>query len=330
MTRTSLLRALLFGALLAVAGCSGGDDDPAPAMTLYVAGGQFPAIHAFASTAAGNVAPDRLISGASTTLSSPFGIDHDSRTDSVFATTFASVVIYDGASQKTGNIAPSRLVTGASTGFNVANSIAVDEGRDLLYVGGGHGVSVFANARTVTGDVAPARVIAGGATQFSGLERRIHLDAAHDRLYVAVPSGPRVLVFDAVSTKNGDVAPDRVISGASTTFLFPWGLAVDAQRDLVYVGDQGDNSVMVFANASTATGDVAPSRKIQGAATLIAGVSDIFVDEGTDTIYVADADSDAVLVWSAASTRDGDVAPTRSIAGASTGLNYPGGLTVAR
>lgn len=340
MTRTNLLRALPFGILLALAGCSGGDDvNPpiVPAPSLYVTGGQINSVYAFddAGTVTGNVAPDRLISGANTSLANPYGIDHDSRSDSIFVGNWTTnrVVIYDGASTKTGNIAPSRVVAGASTGLAIAHDVAVDETRDLLYVSGGHGVAVFAGARTVNGNVAPVRRIAGPATQLSTIgDLRMHLDATNDRLYVADPdvAPPRVHVFDAVSTKTGDVAPNRTIVGASTTLSYPWGLAVDVGRDLMYVGDQVDNSVTVFANASTATGNVAPVRKIKGPTSTIMGVSDVFVDESQDTIYVTDADSDRVLVWTGASSRTGDVAPTRAVGGAATGFNYPGGVVVAR
>ncbi len=321
---------------VAVAACNGGGGGaaaPTPISKLYVAGGSDPAISAFdsATTADGAVPPDRKITGASTLLGNNYDVDYDAFTDSLYVGTWntAQVLIWDGVSTADGDVAPSRVLAGGTTGIVKAHGVAVDSTRNLLYVSGDQGILVFDNVDTLDGDVAPLHTISGASTTISGGgELRMALDEANDRLYVTdpnrVPDG--VLVFDNVSTLDGDVAPSRVIAGASTNLSYPWGIAIDVGRDLLYIGDQVTNGVYVFANASTADGDIAPTHAITGPTSTIAGVSDTFVDEATDTLYITDADSDRVLVWDNASTVDGDIAPSRAVSG---GFSYPGGLVGA-
>jgi hypothetical protein len=72
----------------------------------------------------------------------------------------------------------------------------------------------------------------------------------------------------------------------------------------------------------TANGDVAPSRRIAGAATLLASPAGMWIDGGE--IFVASSAS--VLVFPVTAT--GNVAPTRQITGSNTGFTSIRGLTV--
>jgi hypothetical protein len=96
-------------------------------------------------------------------------------------------------------------------------------------------------------------------------------------------------------------------------------LAVRPAPEL-YVSSYTGNSIMVFP--LTANGDVAPVRRIAGAATLLSTPAGMWVDNGE--IFVASQAS--VLVFPVTAT--GNVAPTRQITGASTGFTNIRGLTV--
>jgi DNA-binding beta-propeller fold protein YncE len=72
-----------------------------------------------------------------------------------------------------------------------------------------------------------------------------------------------------------------------------------------------------------ATGNIAPSRNITGAATTINCPGGIWLDSSNDSLYVMNAYGNSILVFTA-STANGNVAPARTIAGAATtlGNNY--------
>ena len=192
-----------------------------------------------------------------------------------------------------------------------------------LYVTSGSQNSIlrFDNAFTTTGNISPAATISGAATQLT-TPVYLALDATADRLFVADRSSASILVFDQISTKPGNVAPDRVISGVATNLFVPVQPFLDRSRNLLYVSDDVD--VLVFNNASTANGNVASARDIQPGFS----VGAIFVDSTNDRLFVADSNGDAVDIYDNASTLDGPTAPTRQIKGAATGLANPAGLQI--
>src|SRR5262249_36817472 len=150
---------------------------------------------------------------------------------------------------------------------------ATPEGK--LYVSnlGANSILRFDQALTASGNIVPGATISGGSTRLSG-PAYINLDAGNDRLYVANTNtaDPYILIFDNISTKSGDAAPDRVISGASTTLAAPTDVALDKGRDLLYVAD--GNNIHVFASASSATGDTPPARNLSAAFAVLA----LFID----------------------------------------------------
>ena len=193
-----------------------------------------------------------------------------------------------------------------------------------LYVTSGSQNSIvrFDNAFTTNGNVAPAATISGAATQLA-TPIYLALDGGSDRLFVVDRSSASILVFDQISTKTGNIAPNRVISGISTNLFVPVQPFLDGSRNLLYVSDDVD--VLVFNNASTANGNVASARDIQPGFS----VGAIFVDSTNDRLFVTDPNGNAVNVYDNASTLNGTVAtPSRQIKGAATGLGTPIGLQI--
>jgi hypothetical protein len=192
-----------------------------------------------------------------------------------------------------------------------------------LYVSnaGANSILRFDNAFTTGGNVVPAATISGVATTLLG-PTFLTLDAAADRLYVANRDDVSILVFDNISTKNGNVAPSRTIAGAATTFAAPTDVALDKGRDLLYVADGTD--VLVFDSASTRSGNVAPLHTIGTGLT----VSAIFIDATNNRLFVADQLGNAIAVYDNASTLNGSPVANRKIQGAATHLGQPGGLQI--
>ncbi len=286
----------------------------------------------------GDAAPTSVIGGATNAvIDGSYGVHHDSRGDTLIVGDIntATIRFWDGVSALDGDAAPTRVLTGASTQITSDNAyeVYVDETRDLLYVAYSDGVFVFANAATIDGDVAPVRTITGATTGLVTADRdkRLFVDEVNDRLYVVDGDTATVLVWDAASTVDGDTAPSRTIVGGNTGFNFPWGIAVDVGRDILYVADESADAVFIFDGASSLDGDVAPDRILMGATSTLAGPAGIDVDPISNRLYVSHYPSDAAIsIWDDASTVDGDVAPTRSLTGASTGIDSTADVDVSR
>lgn len=183
----------------------------------------------------------------------------------------------------------------------------------------------FDNAFTASGNATPAATIFGTNTTFSS-PAFMTLDAPNDRLYIADNGDLSVVIYDNISTKNGNVAPNRIIAGPlHTTLIGPTDVSLDKVRNLLYVAD--DQEVVVFASASSATGDVTPARVLT--TTFALGVAAVFIDASNDRLYAADPTGNAIAVFDNASTlATGTVTPNRTIQGASTLLGTPSGIQI--
>jgi hypothetical protein len=135
---------------------------------------------------------------------------------------------------------------------------------------------------------------------------------------------------------NGAVSPTSTIKAPSDFFFN--GLAVDGAGN-VYVGSAPDNSgnggIEILVYAPGANGTATPTRTISGAATGLEvlgsnSINAIAVD-GAGNIYVSaqttlgQADL-GISIFS--STANGNVAPTRVIAGSATNIQIPGQIAV--
>jgi hypothetical protein len=178
----------------------------------------------------------------------------------------------------------------------------------------------FDQAFTASGNIVPGAVIRGTKTSLNAPDF-IFLDAAADRLFVANNADISILIFDNISTKTGDVLPERLISGSNTTLSTPTDVSVDKGRDLLYVAD--DLDIHVFASASTATGNIAPARNLSPGFS----VSAIFIDGANDRLYAASQAGNAITVYDSASTlASGPITASRTIQGAATHLAGPSGI----
>jgi len=279
-----------------------------------------------AFTANGDASPAATISGANTTLNGPSFMTLDAAADRLYVanTGDLSVVIFDGVSTKTGivNIAPTRTIAGVQTGLLQPSDVALDKGRDMLYVADDIDIFVFnsASSAATNGNVAFARDISPGFAVSA-----IFLDATSNRLFVADQAGDAVAIFDNASTLNGNVTPTRVVQGAATHLAVPSGVSVDGVGRLVVTnvgnGTTIPPSITIYANAAIADGNIPPVAEITGSNTGMSTPDQIAVDRtGTGTLYNADPGDARIAVFGSLSTANGNISPTRSIKGPSTGM----------
>ncbi|MBV8284542.1 MAG: NHL repeat-containing protein [Candidatus Eremiobacteraeota bacterium] len=150
-------------------------------------------------------------------------------------------------------------------------------------------------------------------------------------IYTSNGSGPNRNVLNAYpATANGNVVPLMTVGGSNTQLNNPNGLAFDSTGKL-YVANQGSagaGSIDVFP--PTPAGNIAPVATIAGPATGLSAPEFVALD-ASNNIYVTNngplgGGSDSVEIFAPGS--NGNVAPSETIAGSSTGLSSPLGVAV--
>jgi hypothetical protein len=129
-----------------------------------------------------------------------------------------------------------------------------------------------------------------------------------------------VEVWDTVSAlSNGDVAT-RVLSGAATGIAGPLGgLAVDKESGLLFVANSQPRSVVVWENADTVTGNVAPTRTLAGAATGLQTVVGLAFDHKRFLVYASNREG-SIVSFSNGCGASGNARPLATLSGARTTL----------
>lgn len=312
--------------LVMVAGCvisprrdgSGGGTTPPPATgpgKLYVSNQSAGAIvrfdNALAGTATGNLTPNAIIQGSTT--SAPQGIALDGSGNRLFVAVLGGVQVYDQVSTRTGTISADRTISGLS----LPVAVALDTSRNLLYVADLLNIQVIGSASTANGAVTPVRTISPlvGGSVFS--VAGILLDTNGDRLFVLDALGNAVNIYDTASGLNGGVNATRSLSGTATLLGAPQGAQIDSQGRLV-VANNNPARITIYANAATVTGNTAPTVTLTS--TALSGPSNIVVTSGNE-LYVADGTAGAVPIFAGINAvASGAVTPARNITGAKTGL----------
>lgn len=135
-------------------------------------------------------------------------------------------------------------------------------------------------------------------------------------------------IFDNFSTANGGTIPTRYIFGDSTKLLQPHGCWVDEKRDILYVANTFGENILVFENASTINGNVAPNRVISHDSLGLPVY--IYVDSMVDRMFVCampamgkmipSIKSQIAIYSDSASYLDGSIEPDIRITGPNTRL----------
>ena len=283
------------------------------------------------------------ISGATTTLNGAADVFADAINDMLYVanTNANSILVFNNAlTTLTANItaADTAIPVVDTTDFPTAGTIRI-ESENISYAGltptsftgairGVDGTTAVSHTIGATvRNNAPNRTIIGAATALSS-PSGIYVDTTNDQIYVANTGSNSILVFNNAGTVSGNVTPTRIIAGGLTTLSTPSDIFVDTTNDQIYVANTGSNSILVFNNAGTVSGNVTPARIIAGGLTTLSTPNGIYVDIANDLLYIANSGANSILVFNGASTVSGNVAPTNVISGTSTTLNTPLGIFV--
>ena len=267
-----------------------------------------PRIAAFARLANGNVAPKRVIQGQLTRLSrTTHGIAYDTTNDEIIAPNplAAAVVIFRGGA--TGEEAPVRTLQGARTGLSRPETVAVDEKNNEIYVGDPGDRRVLVYKRDADGDAAPVRTIQGDQTKLLQIVG-IAVDPVRDLLVVStysrLPGGVTgLLIFKR--TDNGNVAPQRVITGPKTGITRLRQIGLDPATGRIFVAAINNEYLPPYSIDKPREG-LSPDVELPSPwNTGTEGFIGVWYDEGDD----------------------GDVPPHSTIKGRSTGIVHPAGVT---
>lgn len=271
---------------------------------------------------AGNVdvAPSKTLIGASTGLSSPFGVAFD-RDGAMYVSNGAisTVTAYAG-NWESGNTAPTRTLIGASTELAQPRGIAFDSVGNMYVANfATEAVTAYA-AGWATGNTAPTKVLSGLDTGIVG-PVGIGFDTS-DRMYVANSGNSSVTMYTA-GWATGNTAPAKTLVGESTGLNAPWAIAFDS-GGAMHVTSAGGSSAVTAYVPEWATGDTAPTKILTGSSTGVDTPAGIAFGPG-DAMHVTSFWGNRVTVH-AAGWRTGNTAPTRILTGAATGLDTPSGI----
>jgi hypothetical protein len=232
-----------------------------------------------------------------------------------------NVAVFDET--QTGNVAPLRTIAGAATGFPSPNGLISNLTTGQLFV-----LVVKASSKlevfpiSASGNIAPT-----SATTVTGAPYGVDFDAATNELFIAYNSGAaRMEVRDAT---NGLLK--RTISGASTQLEAPISVSVDTVHGEVFVG-VASGTVYPYEHVAVFnlgdSGNVAPKRALGGPNHPLSGGGwGVAVDTVHGELATACGCTPGAVNFFPL-TATGDIAPPRSITGASTGLHGPTSLMI--
>ena len=170
------------------------------------------------------------------------------------------------------------------------------------------------------------RIIQGPATRLAGGIPGMVVDAAADRMFVAVQG--QLLVFDQAGLQAGNVPPSRTVmatvnKGGTNFGVNFFHLSLDSAANVLYTADPS-GEVHIFNNASAVNGaGLTPDRTIVPTGGIGVGGGGIAIDPPRDALYVG-SNSNTILVFNNArladSTPNGTLAPNRT-------LTFSGGVS---
>ena len=251
----------------------------------------------------------------------------------------SGLLMYDrtAGSQSKAITEPKRHIIGPRAELGFIAGVTLDPARREAWVvnNDGGGITVFSYDQH--GDAAPVRKLEVPHQSWG-----LSLDPSKDEVAVTSQQYQGITIY--ARTASGTARPLRTIRGESTQLADPHGVYLDGVNSEVFAANHGnwtemrsyaDDSVMLPGEykagrfeqpsiriyASTANGDVAPIRTIQGKQTQLAWPMGLDVSRERNEVAVANYGSNAILVFSR--TASGDAAPVRVLGGDRTGIVGP-------
>ncbi len=238
------------------------------------------------------------------------------------------------ARQANGQVAPLRIIEGTNTNLSrSSHGIALDPVHNEVIMPSAMAGAIVVHRRDADGDATPLRTIIGSLTKLRS-PQGVAVDLVHDEIVVSNDSRESIVVFSR--TANGNVAPLREIRGAATGINNTQGIIVDPVNGEIILAIEGDDeavppippALLVFSR--TASGNVAPIRKIEGPTTQLLRPRQLQHDTDRDEIVLADRGltqefifdtPGGILIWDR--TASGDAPPKRILRGPVSQLTGP-------
>lgn len=275
--------------------------------------------------------PKRVVQGDQTALQFNNGLYVDPKNGDIYSVesdTGDKMVVF--SREANGNVRPKRILNTAHRIYNVA----VDEVKQEIFVTIEYPPEVVVYRKDAGGDTPALRRIQGDNAGLEG-PHGIAVDEKNRLLYVntwghysnfRVPgtgrfTDPAIKVYSLDA--SGDARPLRQISGDKTQLNWPAAMKLDPQTGELYVANDIGQSILVFANAATAQGNVAPVRVVKGPKTLLRNPTGVFVDIKNQELWASNLGNASATVYPLKA--NGDVAPVRIIRSAPEGkksLNF--------
>ena len=225
-----------------------------------------------------------------------------------------------------------RVIQGVNTEIQYSGGLYVDpKNGDIYSVEADTGNKMTVFSHEANGNVKPLRHL---RTPHRGYA--LAVDEAEEELFLSVEYPPKVVVYHKGASDNEEAV--RRLEGEHTGLEAAHGIAVDSKAKLMFVNNWGNasnfkvqgsgkfNPPSIAIYSSTATGDTAPLRVIQGPKTQLNWAAAMAVDPEGGDLYVANDMGHSILVFK--ETDKGDVAPRRVIKGNKTGLRNPTGVAL--
>jgi hypothetical protein len=275
----------------------------------------------FANDANGNAAPigNFYTDLAGDRMNTPTFLTYEPIEDVVYVSDFYGQMIRVYKQNADGNVAPLRTLKAPILGQ--PRQTVVDTDHDEL-------ISIVSNCclavfpRTASGNMtSPSRFVQWGGLTSSvtrldnpvSLARRESTDELIVADYDAATSGGLIVFFDRLA--SGNAAPTRTIEGASTKLgRAAISVAYDDVHDELFVAALEQDTFRIVTFPGTASGNLAPSRTIEGINTTLNGTTSIAYDAAHDLIYVTQGyNTYPVNVLAFPRTSSGNVSPLRTI-----------------
>jgi len=271
---------------------------------MYVGSGN--RIVVFSRSSEGNTAPDRelLVPHRS------FAIAADEQAQELFITVQhpPAVVVYPKSAKD--SEAPLRILEGSRTQLTDVHGIALDTKNKLMFVANRGSWSALNEEREWSG--VPIQHEGGTRTWDIPTSIESHMIPGSGKFR---PASITVYPLKA----SGNASPTGTIQGPNTQLGWPAFIALDEERQELYVANSWPHSILVFR--ATDHGNVAPIRVIKGVKTGLDNPYGIALDEKNDEIVVANYGNHTATVYPR--TADGDTPPLRTIRLAPEGYQIP-------
>lgn len=176
-------------------------------------------------------------------------------------------------------------------------------------------VRKFTSISTLNSATQTEPPLTGGLTRLTR-PGYLTLHPSTGELIVPDEGSSAILFFENPTELTGDVAPKRVLTGTNTQLSGPIQVFVDSTSDELYVLDKANSQVLVFSDASTIDGAVAPIRRIGAGGSSISSPSAFIFRSSPEQLIVLNPTE--LLIFENFRTANGSPVPVARFGGAAT------------